>query len=106
MGIMQSSIVNKFTQTGFFVILAAIPISLGVYAVSRPDKDGKMAGFSRFIDSYSHYREKWAARNTLHTAAIEQAGFNKNLYLRSTPSKHVELRFPEYVYSSGGIGLC
>ena len=82
-------------QTGFFVVLAAIPISLGVYAISRPDKDGKAPGFSRLIDSYSHYKEKWAARNTLHTAAIEQVAFNKNLYYNSTPSKHVELRFPE-----------
>jgi hypothetical protein len=84
-------------QTGFYMILAAIPITIGVYGASRPDKDGKMAGLSRFIDSFSYYKEKWTERNTLHVNAIEQAAFNKNLDLNSTPSKHIELKFPEYV---------
>jgi len=82
-------------QTSFYVVLAAIPVSLGVYAVSRPDKDGKMAGLSKVIDSYSSYKERWTARNTLHTAMIEQAAFDRNLYQSSQGTKHVDLRFPE-----------
>jgi hypothetical protein len=50
------------------------------------------------INKYSDYKERWAARNTLHTTMIEQAAFDRNLYQSSAGSKHVELRFPEYVY--------
>jgi hypothetical protein len=82
-------------QTAFYVVLGAIPLSLGVYAVSRPDKDGKMAGLTKVINSYSYYKERWAARNTLHTAMIEQAAFDRNLYQSSPGTKHVDLRFPE-----------
>ncbi|CAG8959980.1 hypothetical protein HYFRA_00012697 [Hymenoscyphus fraxineus] len=86
--------------TGFFLVLATIPLSLGVYAASRPDKDGNMAGFSKFIDGYSYYQEKWKARNTLHTAAIEQAAFNRNLLHGQKGTTHVDLKFPE-VFNRG-----
>lgn len=76
-------------------MLAAIPISLGVYAFSRPTSDGKIAGLSKLIESYSYYKDKWAARNTLHTAMIEQAAFDRNLFQSSPGSKHVNLKFPE-----------
>ncbi|RDL38553.1 putative NADH-ubiquinone oxidoreductase 17.8 kDa subunit [Venustampulla echinocandica] len=85
---------------GFYVVLVAIPVSIGVYTASRPGEDGKLAGFSSFIDSYSYYREKWAAQNALHTAAIQQAGFDKNLYHNSTGTKHIDLRFPE-IFNTG-----
>lgn len=77
------------------MVLAAVPLSLGAYAASRPDKDGNVAGFTKFIDGYSHYKEKWQARNTLHTAAIEQAAFNRNLFHSQKGTTHVDLRFPE-----------
>ncbi|KAG9228781.1 NADH-ubiquinone oxidoreductase 17.8 kDa subunit [Amylocarpus encephaloides] len=86
--------------TQFYVVLAAIPLSLGLYAASRPGKDGQLTGVSKLIDGYSHYKEKWEERNTLHTAAIQQAGFDKNLFHRSTPTKHVDIRFPE-IFNSG-----
>jgi hypothetical protein len=53
------------------------------------------------IDKYSDYKEKWAARNTLHTAMIEQAAFDRNLYQSSQGTKHVNLKFPEYVIPLG-----
>ncbi|CZR54159.1 probable NADH-ubiquinone oxidoreductase 17.8 kDa subunit [Phialocephala subalpina] len=84
----------------FYLVLAAIPLSLGVYAFSRPGADGKLTGFSTLIDSYSEYKEKWAARNTLHTAAIEQAAFDRNLFQSSQGSMHVNLRFPE-IFNTG-----
>ncbi|KAF4632638.1 hypothetical protein G7Y89_g5482 [Cudoniella acicularis] len=92
--------VNENLGAGFFIVLAAIPITLGVYAVSRADKNGKPAGLSTFIDGYSYYKEKWAARNTLHTAAIEQAAFDRNLFHSSKGTKHVDLRFPE-IFNTG-----
>lgn len=93
----KSRFVNTLTvlQTQFYVVLAAIPLTIGVYAFSRPDKDGKLTGLSKVIDSYSYYKERWAARNTLHTAMIEQAAFDRNLYHSSQGTKHVDLRFPE-----------
>jgi hypothetical protein len=96
----------RVIQAGFFIILAAIPITIGVYGASRPNKDGTPAGFSRFIDSFSYYKEKWTERNTLHVNAIEQAAFNRNLDHNSTPSKHVELKFPEYVLYGQACELC
>ncbi|KAE8444675.1 hypothetical protein EG329_014332 [Mollisiaceae sp. DMI_Dod_QoI] len=85
---------------GFYYILAAIPISLGVYAFSRPSADGKLTGFSNMIETYSSYKERWAARNAIHTAAIEQAAFDRNLFQNTTGSKHVELKFPE-IFNTG-----
>jgi hypothetical protein len=76
-------------------VLAAIPISLGVYAASRTTADGKVPGLSKLIDSYSYYKEKWAARNALHTAMVEQAAFDRNLFESTPGTKTVELRFPE-----------
>ena len=87
------------SKTGFFVVLAAIPISIGVYVASRPYADGKLPVLSKIIDSYSCYRERWAARNTLHTAMVEQAAFDRNLYQSSPGTKHVDLKFPELVTS-------
>lgn len=84
-------------------MLAALPISLGVYAVSRTGADGKMTGFSKVIDSYSYYKQKWASRNTLHTAMIEQAAFDRNLFQSTKGSAHIDLKFPEYVVPATGL---
>jgi hypothetical protein len=42
-------------------------------------------------------QEKFAARNTLHTAMIEQAAFDRNLYQSNNGSTSINLRFPEYI---------
>ncbi|TAQ83350.1 hypothetical protein B7494_g8326 [Chlorociboria aeruginascens] len=78
----------------FYIILAAIPISLGVYSLSRP-KDGKPAALTKLIENWAYYGDKWADRNTLHTKMIEQAAFDRNLFQSSKASGHIELRFPE-----------
>ena len=36
-------------QTQFYVVLAIVPLSLGVYAASRPSATGQQRGFSNFI---------------------------------------------------------
>ncbi|KUJ11128.1 NADH-ubiquinone oxidoreductase 17.8 kDa subunit [Mollisia scopiformis] len=84
----------------FYFVLAAIPVTLCVYTFSRPSSDGTLPGLSKIIDSYSYYKERWVARNTLHTAAIEQAAFDRNLFQSSQGSKHVNLRFPE-IFNTG-----
>jgi hypothetical protein len=84
-------------QTQFYVVLAAVPFSIAVYTAAQKTPDGKVPGLSTLIDKYSDYKEKWAARNTLHTAMIEQAAFDRNLYQSSSGTKHVDLKFPEYV---------
>ncbi len=87
-------------QAAFYVVLAAIPLSIGVYAVSRKGADGQASGISKLIESYSYYQDKNIARNTLHTDMIEKAAFDRNLYQSQQGSAHIELRFPEYVHLS------
>jgi len=84
-------------QTQFYVVLAVVPLSIGLYSISRPKGDGSLSGLTKLIDSYSYYKERFAARNTLHTAMIEQAAFDRNLYQSAVGTKHVNLRMPEYV---------
>ncbi|APA05900.1 hypothetical protein SS1G_01706 [Sclerotinia sclerotiorum 1980 UF-70] len=86
---------NESFGTGFFVVLAAIPISIGVYQYAQPSADGTPSGLTKLIDSYSYYTEKWAARNALHVSMLEQAAFDRNLFQSDTGSAHVNLRFPE-----------
>ncbi|RKF65222.1 NADH-ubiquinone oxidoreductase 17.8 kDa subunit, mitochondrial [Golovinomyces cichoracearum] len=85
----------------FYVILALIPLSIGLYTVSRPDTDGKLPAITTFINGFSHYQEKWSERNTLHTKAVEQAGYERNLFNSSTRKRRVvDLKFPE-IFNTG-----
>lgn len=84
-------------QTQFFFVLALIPASMAVYAASRSSADGSPAGLSKIIDSYSQYKERWAARNNLHTAMVEQAAFDRNLLQSAEKSQIYDLKFPECV---------
>ena len=68
-----------------------------MYTAAQKSEDGKIPGLTTIINKYSDYKERWAARNTLHTTMIEQAAFDRNLYQSSPGTKHVNLRFPEYV---------
>lgn len=53
--------------------------------------------WTRVIDSYDHWRATWAERNELHTKTLELAAADKNLFINSSSTRHVELKFPEYV---------
>ena len=92
-------------QAQFYIVLAAVPVAIGVYTAAQKTPEGKITGLSSLIDKYSDYKEKWAARNTLHTAMIEQAAFDRNLYQSALGTKHVDLRFPEYVYPSATMDV-
>ncbi|RKF55796.1 NADH-ubiquinone oxidoreductase 17.8 kDa subunit, mitochondrial [Erysiphe neolycopersici] len=85
----------------FYITLSIIPLSVGLYTLSRPDADGKLPAITRFIDSFSHYKEKWSERNTIHTKAVEQAGYDRNLFNSSTRKRRVvDLKFPE-IFNTG-----
>src|SRR5947209_4841868 len=71
--VLSVSKIANWPQIQLYIALAVIPASYAVYLLSRTSEDGSKPGLSRLIDSYSYYKERWAARNTLHTAMIEQA---------------------------------
>ena len=83
------------SQIQLYLVLALIPATYVVYQLSRTSEDGKAPGLSKIIDSYSYYKERWAARNTLHTAMIEQAALDRNLFQNSKGTAHIDLKFPE-----------
>lgn len=81
-------------QRNFFITLAALPIGWSVYQFTL--NDGKTTPlFTRIIESYSEYKERWTARNTLHTAMVEQAAHDRNLFHSSPGSRLIDLKFPE-----------
>lgn len=82
-------------QIQLYIVLALIPATYAMYHLSRTSEDGTRPGLSKIIDSYSYYKERWAARNTLHTAMIEQAALDRNLFHNSKGTAHVDLKFPE-----------
>ncbi|PSS25181.1 hypothetical protein M430DRAFT_55983 [Amorphotheca resinae ATCC 22711] len=86
--------------TGFYVLAAGIPLSLGVYAISRPGADGKPAALTKLISGYSDLKDRWATRNLLHANMMEQAAFEKHLFFGDKGSAHVNLKFPE-IFNTG-----
>ncbi|KAI9819572.1 MAG: hypothetical protein M1827_007022 [Pycnora praestabilis] len=95
---------NESLGKGFYITLSLLPLSFAIYKFSR-SADGSSADaaqplFTRVINSYSGYKDKWAARNTLHTDMIEQAAFDRNLFQNSRGSGTVDLRFPE-IFNTG-----
>jgi hypothetical protein len=75
-----------------------MPALLGLYYISRSEGDERPA-FTRFIDSWSNYRDSWTERNDIHVQMLEQAGRDRNLFIHSKGQQTVDLKFPEYVYS-------
>ncbi|KAI9838687.1 MAG: hypothetical protein M1819_005001 [Sarea resinae] len=92
--------VNESLGAGFFIALSALPFSYLVYKISRPSSEGEKPLLTRVIESYSEYKEKWIARNTLHTSMIEQAAFDRNLFQSGNRDGKVELKFPE-IFNTG-----
>lgn len=67
-----------------------------LYKLSGAGTDSKPY-FTRLITSYDNWRQTWAERNDFHTKALEQAAADRNLFINSRGSQHVELKYPEYV---------
>ncbi|KAB2577745.1 Nadh-ubiquinone oxidoreductase kda subunit [Lasiodiplodia theobromae] len=85
-------------STGFYFAVGLIPAGFLLYqwtGTPNDPADGRKPYFTRMVDMYSDYRQTWAERNKLHTDMIEQAAFDRHLFLNSTPRRHVDLTFPE-----------
>jgi hypothetical protein len=94
----KSRTITDKLQTQLYVVLAIIPASFALYTASRNSQDGSIPGISKVIEKYSDLKDKWSARNTLHTSMIEQAAFDRNLYQSAVGSSHINLRFPEWAF--------
>lgn len=93
-------------QTGFYFAVGLIPAGFLLYqwtGTPNDPADGRKPYFTRMVDMYSDYRQTWAERNKLHTDMIEQAAFDRHLFLNSTPRRHVDLTFPEYVLPAESV---
>ncbi|MCJ1267427.1 hypothetical protein MMC22_007312 [Lobaria immixta] len=93
--------VNESLGRGFYITIAAIPLSLVLYkfSVSSDDSTAQPA-FTRLINYYSNWNERWAQRNALHTRMSEQAAHDRNLFQSAPASQHIDLRFPE-IFNTG-----
>ncbi|KAL9119149.1 MAG: hypothetical protein Q9187_004298 [Circinaria calcarea] len=94
--------VNESLGRGFYITLAAIPLSFAFYKFSRSTEatTGDSALFTRLIRKYTSYKLTWTERNTLHTDMIEQAAHDRNLFQSSPGSKMIDLKFPE-IFNTG-----
>lgn len=86
---------DQSLQRGFFIALAAIPVT---YAIIQYTREGQTPYFTRVIrETYDDISTKWARRNDLHTQMIEQAGADRVLFLNESSRRLPDLRYPEYV---------
>ncbi|KAI9876527.1 MAG: hypothetical protein M1830_006311 [Pleopsidium flavum] len=99
--------VNESLGKGFYITLTLLPLTFAIYKFSHStstttttSSSSQQPLLTRIINSYANYKERWTARNTLHTSMIEQAAHDRNLFFNSRPSAHVELKFPE-IFNTG-----
>lgn len=61
-------------------------------------KKGEDSAITSLIHKYTSQAEDWEEINALHTKAMEQAGFDRNLF-ENASNKHrfVDVAYPEYV---------
>jgi len=83
-------------QRGFYVAIAAIPVSFAIYKFTYSDPSSKPY-LHQIIEKYSDFKNQWDDRNALHTVMIEQAAHDRNLFQSERVDTEVELRFPEWV---------
>ncbi|GIZ40135.1 hypothetical protein CKM354_000348700 [Cercospora kikuchii] len=93
---------NESFGAGFFVALAALPVSLALYKLTA-QSSSEQPYFTRLIrDTYADYAVKWAQRNDLHTQAMQQAASDRALFLNepNQQARTVDLKYPEIVNAS------
>ncbi|KAK4997933.1 hypothetical protein LTR66_002743 [Elasticomyces elasticus] len=84
---------------GFYITIAALPFSFALYRFTRQGTD-EQPYFTRLINSYSDYKQRWLERNDLHTRMIERAAHDRLLFTNSSNNRHVDLKFPE-IFNTG-----
>ncbi|OAA42625.1 NADH-ubiquinone oxidoreductase 17.8 kDa subunit [Metarhizium rileyi] len=68
----------------------------GVLFYQFVPKDGEHSSVSNLISKYLSRREDWEETNALHTKAMEQAGFDRNLFENvSNEHRFVDVAYPE-----------
>ncbi|CAK7243153.1 MAG: hypothetical protein STHCBS139747_004664 [Sporothrix thermara] len=92
--------VDESFGTYGYVALGSIPLVYALYTLSRPGKDGEATALENYINKFSYMTAEAEARNTLHTAAVEQAAHDKNLLYTVDRQTNVDLRYPETFQSS------
>ncbi|EEH17499.2 hypothetical protein PABG_00062 [Paracoccidioides brasiliensis Pb03] len=92
--------VNENFGRGFYMFIASVPIGLALYKYSTSDPHSK-PWMTRLIEKWFPEESLWESKNALHTAAIEQAAFDRHLFQsQSGGSLNLELSFPE-VFNTG-----
>ncbi|PNS18553.1 hypothetical protein CAC42_5092 [Sphaceloma murrayae] len=93
----HSAPASESFSRGFFIAVAAIPLSIAAYKFTAGGGPDSKPYFTRLIESYNTKEEVWDRRNDLHTQAVELAGNDKALFFNGdfSRSRYVELRFPE-----------
>ncbi|KAK0703617.1 hypothetical protein B0T26DRAFT_657355, partial [Lasiosphaeria miniovina] len=81
--------------SGFYIALGTVAASIFFYSVSRTGEDGKPSAIHRALEQWADLKDKWEVRNQLTTAAVEQAGRDKNIFINAPRNTHYELRHPE-----------
>lgn len=81
-------------QTGSIIAVSAFFGSVLFYQFVP--KDGENSAITNLINKYLSRAEDWQEINALHTKAMEQAGFDRNLF-ENASSKHrwVDVSYPE-----------
>ena len=90
-------------QRGFYVSIAALAFSFALYKFSRSSSSDSSAKgepskqplLTRAIAYYDYWQDEYARRNAMHTKMVEQAGADRNLFQNSSPTRHIEFKFPE-----------
>ncbi|KAL9585658.1 MAG: hypothetical protein Q9212_001395 [Teloschistes hypoglaucus] len=89
---------------GFYLVIAALPLSFAVYKFSRSSDDSgdeaSQPWFTRMIRRYDSWQRAFGERNALHTNMLEQAGHDRNLFHNSPRSEMIDLSFPE-IFNTG-----
>ncbi|PHH67189.1 hypothetical protein CDD81_2958 [Ophiocordyceps australis] len=81
--------------------LAFVCIILGgVFVYQVAPRKGQESAIRDFFECYRSRPGDWEDINTLHTKAMEQAGYDRNLFENSTSNnRHVNVGFPEALQS-------
>ncbi|KAG5999659.1 hypothetical protein E4U54_001737 [Claviceps lovelessii] len=68
----------------------------GVLLYQFVPKKGEESSVTNLIGKYLSRKEDWEETNALHTRAMEQAGFDRNLFENVTPKhRFVDVAYPE-----------
>ena len=71
-----------------------------LYQLAQPSADGQQPALTKWIQSISTPAEEWAERNALHTKAIQEAAYDRTLFLHAERNRVVDMRYPEYASPS------